>query len=93
MGAWEHDLSPGSTFVSVAPDLIAEILWEYGEDELQSAALQMTARQRRELGLLAGEEYYGHMRTDKAIALAAVRVLEGRERELKRKRRRTRAGT
>jgi hypothetical protein len=78
-------------------EALAEDLRDYGEDELASRALKLSNADFRRIQVLAGEllldERYAtpsgaSMVIAKACALAAVTVMEGERRELKRKRRR-----
>jgi hypothetical protein len=77
------------------PDDLAWNLWCYGEDELAERVPKLTQEQLRRIGHIGGGFA---MRSDKpsgagmllakALALAAVKVIEGRERPLARSRRR-----
>lgn len=85
-------------FVSVAREDLAQDLWAYGEDELAVRALEFSDLEMGRIGVVAGrllldEEYAtpsgASMFLAKACAMAAVEVIEGERRPLKRKRRRS----
>ena len=80
-------------FVVVERTSLAEDLWAYGEDELAIKALDLSPLEVARVGVLAGRLYTDPsepgMMLAKACALAAIEVLEGEHRPLKRKRRRS----
>ena len=80
------------TLVSVDRSTLAEELWSYGEDELYLAALDLSDEEMVRIWRLAGRLYMDERASSagQAAALAAVSVLEGRQRSLARKRRRPR---
>ena len=84
--------------VSLQPETIAQDLRDYGEADLAELALGITETQRISIGWAAGRYWdtiedgrNTGIQLRKAVALGAVEVLEGRPRDLKRKRARTRA--
>ena len=97
-GALEAALSltPGSSVILFEADELPTILWQYGEDELASRVRRRLSKNEHlkiakeamclihngERGILAG-----------VIAKAAVSVLEGKPRDLARKRRRRSGST
>jgi hypothetical protein len=75
---------------------IAEDLWAYGEDKLAPRAAELSDQELERMGELAGDWALRSatpsgrgMLLAKAIALAAVEVMEGRPRPLQRSRRRS----
>jgi hypothetical protein len=82
----------GTGMVIVELDHLAEMLWEYGEDELERRVRAgLTDSEMEAIGRLAwtlGTEQ--NLTWQKALSLASVSVLEGEMRALKRKRRRIR---
>ena len=77
---------------------LAEVLWEYGEDELAEASLALDDRQLRVVQRLAAWHYeYDREPTEgpkltlgRVMARAMIEFAEGRARDPKRRRRRTR---
>ena len=74
---------------------IADDLWTYGEDKLARRAFNLSDQELERMGDIAGEYMLmsdtasgAGMLFAKAVALAAVEVLEGRPRPLARMRRR-----
>ena len=75
---------------------LAEDLWRYGEDDLWQRVLTASDQTMEAIGLRAMDHLLhgqalpsgGSMLISKALALAAVEVLEGDERPLRRDRRR-----
>ena len=84
---------PGVTLIETDRWTLAEELWSFGEDSLYPAALQLSDEEVVRLWLLAGRLLLkGEARSSgEASALAAVEVIEGKQRPLARKRRRPRA--
>jgi hypothetical protein len=85
-------------FVSTSREGLAEDLWAYGEDELAVRALDLSDLEMGRIGVIAGRLLLddahatpsgASMLLAKACALAAVEVMEGGPRALKRKRRRS----
>jgi hypothetical protein len=80
---------------------LEESLWAFGEEQLLILVEQgLTKEQVRSIGVVDAQLTYESdpssnagncYRSDKAIALAAVEVLEGSQRQLARKRRRSRS--
>jgi hypothetical protein len=72
---------------------IAEELWSFGEDSLYPVALRLSDEEMVRLWLLAGKLLLEERArsSGEAAALAAVAVIEGKERALARKRRRPQA--
>jgi hypothetical protein len=72
---------------------IAEQLWSFGEDSIYLAALQLSDEDMVRLWRLAGRLLLKERARSggEAAALAAVAVIEGKERPLARKRRRPQA--
>ena len=85
---------PGVTLVSVDRWTLAEELWSFGEDSLSQAALEISDEDMVGLWVRAGRALLkGDARSSgEAASLAAVAVIEGRQRPLARERRRPRAG-
>src|SRR5512133_3417018 len=81
---------PGVTLVSVDRWTLAEELWSFGEDSLYPIALQLSDEDMVRLWLSAGRLLLkGKARSSgEASALAAVALIEGKQRPLARKRRR-----
>lgn len=81
---------PGVTLVEADRWTIAEELWSFGEDSLYPLALELSDEDIVRLWLLAGRLLLSEKArsSGEAAALAAVAVIEGRERRLARKRRR-----
>jgi hypothetical protein len=86
------------TFVAVDRPTLAEDLWSYGEDDLAFLALELDDGELARVGVIAGrlllsEEHAfasgASMLLAKACALAAVEVVEGHPRPLRRTRRRS----
>jgi hypothetical protein len=81
-------------YVSIDRATIASDLRSYGEDELAERIRQITDAQCVQIGWAAGR-YWNHfegsagMQLRKAVALAAVEVLEGQPRQLRRSRARS----
>jgi hypothetical protein len=74
---------------------IAHELWRYGEDDMARHAINLTDHELDRMGEIAGKHSAtsdvpsgAEMLWSKAIALAAVEVVEGKARPLARKRRR-----
>jgi hypothetical protein len=84
---------PGVTLIETDRWTLAEELWSFGEDSLYPAALQLSDEDMVRLWLLAGRLLLkGEARSSgEASALAAVAVIEGKQRPLARKRRRPQA--
>jgi hypothetical protein len=84
---------PGVTLIETDRWTLAEELWSFGEDSLYPAALQLSDEDMVRLWLLAGRLLLkGKARSSgEASALAAVAVIEGKQRPLARKRRRPQA--
>ena len=84
---------PGVTLIETDRWTLAEELWSFGEDSLYPVALRLSDEDMVRLWLLAG----GLLLKEKARssgeahALAAVAVIEGKQRPLARKRRRPQA--
>jgi hypothetical protein len=72
---------------------IAEELWSFGEDSLYPVALRLSDEDMVRLWLLAGDLLLKERArsSGEAAAMAAVAVIEGKERPLARKRRRPQA--
>jgi hypothetical protein len=74
---------------------LAEELWSFGEDTLYLAPLDFSDEDMVRLWVLAGEFYFGAQASARsggeAAALAAVELVEGEPRPLKRSRRRSQA--
>jgi hypothetical protein len=75
---------------------IADDLWRYGEDDLARRAINLVDHELDRTAEIAGKHAAtsdvpsgAGMQLSKAIALAAVEVLEGKPRPLARKRRRS----
>ena len=87
-------VDPGSVVVTIDRWTLAEELWLYGEDALYLAPLAMGDCDLLRVWLLGGTALMtGRARSgSEAAALAAVELLEGRERPLARNRRRPRSG-
>jgi hypothetical protein len=81
------------TLVSVDKWTLAEELWSFGEDSLSQAALEISDQDMVSLWVRAGKALLkGEARSSgEAVSLAAVAVIEGRQRPLARTRRRPRA--
>ena len=84
---------PGVTLVETDRWTIAEELWSFGEDAAYPLALRLTDEEMVRLWQLAGRLLLkGRARSSgEAAALAAVELIEGKERPLARKRRRPQA--
>jgi hypothetical protein len=84
---------PGVTLVETDRWTLAEELWSFGEDSLYPVALQLSDEDMVRLWLLSGGLLLKERArsSGEAAALAAVAVIEGRQRPLARKRRRPRA--
>jgi hypothetical protein len=84
-------LPPDAPNVISSPDHIAECLWQYGEEDLESQVRAGLSNERqRAIALEAGSISLKGVLLDEALARAAVIVLEGAPRDLVRKRRRFR---
>jgi hypothetical protein len=83
----------GVTLIETDKWTLAEELWSFGEDPLCTAALQLSHEDMVRLWRLAGRLLLNDKArsSGEAAALAAVAVIEGRQRPLARKRRRPRA--
>jgi hypothetical protein len=83
----------GVTLITVDRWTIAEELWLFGEDAVYCAALELSDHDIVRVWVLAGRllEREEARSAGEAAALAAVAVLEGKRRPLRRKRRRPRA--
>jgi hypothetical protein len=84
---------PGVTLIATDKWTLAEELWSFGEDSLCTAALQLSDEDMVRLWRLAGRLLLNDKArsSGEAAALAAVAVIEGKQRALARKRRRPRA--
>ena len=84
----------GVTLVETDRWTLAEELWSFGEDSVYPAALQLSDEDMVRLWLLAGRLLLKEKArsSGEAAALAAVAVIEGKQRPLARKRRRPQAG-
>ena len=84
----------GVTLIATDRWTLAEELWSFGEDSLYPAALQLSDEDMVRLWRLAGRLLLNDKArfSGEAAALAAVAVIEGKQRPLARKRRRPRAG-
>ena len=79
-------------------DLLAEALWEYGEDELALAALKLTDEALLQVQLLAAWHHANdaepttgpRLTNGRVTARAMIEFAEGSPRDTKRQRRRTR---
>src|SRR5436190_19690753 len=96
-----RDVSPslrlpgrGATLITTDRRTLAEELWSCGEDSVYRSALQMSDEETVRLWRHAGRLLVdGKARSSgEAAALAAVALIEGKQRPLVRKRRRTQAG-
>lgn len=78
------------TFISVSRELFQTDLRTYGEEELALRVPALTDAEMQQIGEAAGRNATtgGVPLIAKALALAAVEVLEGKSRPLKRNRRR-----
>jgi hypothetical protein len=86
-----RSLPAGSSMGYAKSDDLAEILWQYGEDELERRVRSgLTDDEMRQIAIDAGRLMRAKIRLSQALALAAVTVLEGGHRDLARKRRRNR---
>jgi hypothetical protein len=80
-------------------DLLAEALWQYGEDELAAAALELSDEDLIQVRLLAVWHYENdpepasgpRLTNGRVVARAMIEFAEGAPRDTKRQRRRTRA--
>ena len=84
---------PGVTLVETDRWTIAEELWSFGEDSLCPVALRLSDEDMVRLWLRAGRLLVKEKArsSGEAAAIAAVAVIEGKERPLARKRRRPQA--
>ena len=90
---------PQNLRITFRRDILAEALWEYGEDELAAAALRLGEDDLRQVQLLAvwhdqndPEPASGPKLTNARImARAMIEFVEGSVRDTKRQRRRTRS--
>jgi hypothetical protein len=84
---------PGVTLIETDRWTLAEELWAFGEDSLHPAALQLSDEDMVRLWHVAGRLLLkGKARSSgEASALAAVVLIEGKQRPLARKRRRPQA--
>jgi hypothetical protein len=90
---------PPNFRIAFRRDILAEALWEYGEEELAAAALQLGEDDLHQVQLLAvwhdqndPEPASGPKLTNARImARAMIEFVEGSARDTKRQRRRTRA--
>jgi len=84
---------PGVTLVETDRWTLAEELWSFGEDSLYPVALKLSDEEMVRLWLLAGELLLKDRAgsSGEATALAAVAIIEGKQRPLARKRRRPQA--
>jgi len=78
------------TFISVSRELLQINLQTYGEEALALRVPNLSDAEMREIGVVAGRHATtgGVNLIDKALTLAAVEILEGASRPLKRSRRR-----
>jgi hypothetical protein len=85
---------PGVTLVETDRWTVAEELCSFGEDSMYPVALRLSDEDMVRLWQLAGKLLLKERArsTGEAAALAAVALIEGRERPLARKRRRPQAG-
>jgi hypothetical protein len=76
--------------IGTTRELLAQILWEYGEDSLAERASTLTDAEMKTIGEVSARVLYaGPSRLiDLALARGAIEVLEGAPREPARKRRR-----
>jgi hypothetical protein len=83
----------GVTLITVDRWTIAEELWLFGEDAIYRVALELSDHDIVRVWVLAGRllEREKARSAGEAAALAAVAVVEGKRRPLRRKRRRPRA--
>ena len=84
---------PGVTLIETDRWTLAEELWSFGEDSLYPVALRLPDEDMVRLWLLAGGFLLKERArsSGEATALAAVAVIEGKQRPLARKRRRRQA--
>ena len=84
---------PGVTLVQTDRWTIAEELWSFGEDSLYPVALRLSDEDMVRLWLRAGRLLVKERArsSGEAAAIAAVALIEGKERPLARKRRRPQA--
>jgi hypothetical protein len=84
---------PGVTLAETDRWTLAEELWSFGEDSLYPVALQLSDDDMVRLWLFAGELLLKEKArsSGEAVALAAVAVIERKQRPLVRKRRRPQA--
>ena len=84
---------PGVTLVEVDRWTLAEELWSFGEDSSYPVALQLSDEDMVRVWLLGGKLLLEERArsSGEAAALAAVAVIEGKQRPLARKRRRPQA--
>jgi hypothetical protein len=83
----------GVTLIATDKWTLAEELWSFGEDSLCTAALQLSDEDMVRLWRLGGRLLLNDKArsSGEAAALAAVAVIEGKQRPLGRKRRRPQA--
>jgi hypothetical protein len=85
-------LDPGSSIGYASSDDLAEILWQYGEDDLERYVRGgLTDGEMRRIAIEAGRLKREKTSLAQALARAALTVLVGEHRDLARKRRRNRA--
>ena len=84
---------PGVTLIETDRWTLAEELWSFGEDSLYPVALRLSDEDMVRLWLLAGGLLLKERArsSGEATALAAVAIIEGKQRPLARKRRRPQA--
>lgn len=90
---------PANHRITYRRDVLAEALWEYGEDELAQRVLQLSDDQLHEIHRTTVWHYRNDPEPDsgpkltnaRIMARAAIDFLEGKERDTVRRRRRTRA--
>jgi hypothetical protein len=73
--------------ISTSIEKIVQDLEDYGEDEVAAQAPDLLLKDWNRFDTIATKHMYTGMLISKALALAAVEIVEGEPRELKRKRR------
>ena len=89
---------PHNFRITFRRDVLAEALWEYGEDELAQAALRLSESDLREVQLLAVWHHLNDVEPDdgpkltnaRIMARAMIEFADGCPRDTRRMRRRTR---
>lgn len=90
---------PSNFRITFRRDVLAETLWEYGEDTMAEAALQLDEDELHQVQLLAVWHYENDPQPSRGPKLSNARIMaramieyaEGSPRDTKRQRRRTRA--